>query len=106
MDSGNESNSLRERLSAPLTKILDQHKDKITTLLVGGSASTLGQAIGKDENVRCVAGFCYPLLPGLLRLVVKEPTFVNFVMNNREKLLARLAPPAGLPAGLPEAYSI
>lgn len=93
MEAENEAPTLTAKLSAPLEKIVDQHKDKISALVSGGT-STMGQALGKDENVRKVASFCYPLLPGLLRLVVKEPAFVSFVMHNREKLLAHLAPPA------------
>jgi hypothetical protein len=38
-----------------------------------------------------VATFCYPLLPGLVRLAIKEPVFVSFVMNNREKVLGGLS---------------
>jgi hypothetical protein len=34
------------------------------------------------------------LLPVLIRLAVKEPTFISFVLNNREKLLGSLAAPA------------
>jgi len=56
-------------------------------LFIGGRTSTLGQAIAKDENVRWVARFCYPLLRGLLRSVVREPRFIGFAMQNREKLL-------------------
>lgn len=93
MEAENEAQKLTAKLSAPLGKIVDQHKDKISALLVSGGTSTVGQALGKDENVRKVASFCYPLLPGLLRLVVKEHMFVNFVMQNREKLLAHLPPP-------------
>ena len=93
MEAANESHVLTEKLSVPLAKIVDRHKDKISAMLVSGSNSTV-QALGKDENVRRVATFCYPMLPGLLRLIVKEPRFINFVMSNREKLLARLIPPA------------
>ncbi|WP_332876531.1 hypothetical protein [Massilia sp. S19_KUP03_FR1] len=93
MNTGNESHALADKLSAPLAKIVDRHKDKISALLLSGSTSTVGEALGKDENVRRVASFCYPLLPGLLRLVVKEHMFINFVMQNRERLLAHLPPP-------------
>jgi hypothetical protein len=34
------------------------------------------------------------LLPGLVRLAVKEPTFVSFILSNREKVLAPLTGPA------------
>jgi hypothetical protein len=89
MEAENETHSLTAKLSAPVDKILNKHKDKLSAMLGGDGA------LGKDENVRRVATFCYPLLPGLLRLVIKEPRFINFVMSNREKLLARLVTPAG-----------
>ena len=91
MEPEHASRSLTDKLSAPVNKIVDKHKDKLSSMLGGEGA------LGKDENVRRVAHFCYPLLPGLLRLVVKEATFIHFVMHHREKLLARLVPPAPLP---------
>lgn len=44
--------------------------------------------------MRRIATLCDSLLHGLLRLAVKEPTFVKFVMGSREKLLACLRAPA------------
>lgn len=89
MDAATESRSLAEKLTAPVNKIIDKHQEKLSAMLGGGS-------LGKDENVRKLATFCYPLLPGVLRLVIKEATFINFVMHHREKLLTRLMPPAPL----------
>ncbi len=94
MDIGKHAQSLSDRLAAPLATVIDNNKARITALLASDGAAQVGQALNKDENVRRVATFCYPLLPGLLRLVVKEPAFVSFVMHNREKLLAHLTPPA------------
>jgi hypothetical protein len=93
MESGNAARTLNDKLSAPLAKIIDKHQDKISAMLASSHTSILGQAVAKDENVRRVASYCYPLLPFLLKMVVKEPVFVGFVMNNREKLLSRLATP-------------
>jgi hypothetical protein len=94
MDLEKETHALSEKLAVPMTRIVDKHRGRITAILASDGASHLGNALSKDENVRKVATFCYPLLPGLLRLVVKEHRFIQFVMHNREKLLARLAPPA------------
>jgi hypothetical protein len=60
-------------------------------MLAGGASQATQAALRDDECVRKVASFCYPLLPGLVRLAIKEPVFVNFVMNNREKVLGRLS---------------
>ena len=93
MEAKNGSNALTDKLSAPLAQIIEQHRGKISALLDSGGTSTLAQALVNDDNVRKVASFCYPLLPGLVRVVVKEAMFVNFVMQNREKLLAQLTLP-------------
>lgn len=80
---------LGSKLMAPMSKIISQHETTIRPLL-GGSESAARAALANDETVRKVATFCYPLLPGLVRLAVKEPVFVNFVLNNRERVLATL----------------
>ena len=81
--------TLNDKLAAPLNAIVSRHRASLLPML-GGSGASARAALGNDEAVRKVALFCYPLLPGIVRLAVKEPSFVNFVMNNREKLLARL----------------
>ena len=93
MNLDKESHALSDKLALPMTRIVDKHRGRITAMLAGDGASQLGNALSKDDNVRKVATFCYPLLPGLLRLVIKEHRFIQFVMVNRERLLARLAPP-------------
>ncbi|WP_182915883.1 hypothetical protein [Massilia cavernae] len=40
--------------------------------------------------MRTVATCCYALMPGPVRLAVKEPAFIAFVLANREKVLGRL----------------
>ena len=92
MENEQESHALSSKLAVPLGKIVDKHKDRITAILASDGAAKAGRILSHDENVRKVATFCYPLLPGVLRLVLKEHTFINFVMLNREKLMAHLAP--------------
>lgn len=89
MSSTPDQAGLSEKLMAPMNSILSKHAQTIQPLL-GGSGTAARAALQNDEAVRKVATFCYPLLPGLLRLAVKEPVFVNFVMNNRERVLATL----------------
>jgi len=93
MEFGKGTHALTDKLATPLTQIVEKNKARIMALLASDKATQVSQALNKDENVRQMATFCYPLLPGLLRLVVKEPAFVSFVMHNREKLLAQLASP-------------
>ena len=80
---------LSDKLAAPFNAIVSRHRASLMPML-GGSATSARAALSNDETVRKVAVFCYPLLPGILRLAVKEHSFVDFVLNNREKLLARL----------------
>jgi hypothetical protein len=84
-----EPSGLSDKLAAPLNAIVSRHRASLMPML-GGSGPAARAALANDEAVRKVAVFCYPLLPGLVRLAIKEHTFVNFVMNNREKLLVRL----------------
>ena len=89
MHAATEQSDLADKLAAPFNAIVSRHRASLMPML-GGSATSACQALGNDEAVRKVAVFCYPLLPGIMRLAIKEHTFVNFVMNNREQLLARL----------------
>jgi len=86
-----ESNGLGDKLAGPLNAIIDKKRAELLPLLAGGAGQATQAALRNDECVRKVATFCYPLLPGLVRLAVKEPVFVNFVMNNRETVLGRLS---------------
>jgi len=89
MQNAAEAGNLSNKLMAPMQDIVNKHGPALMPLL-GGSESAARAALSNDEAVRKVATFCYPLLPGLLRLAVKEPMFVNFVMNHRERVLATL----------------
>lgn len=85
----NEQNRLAEKLGGPISAIIDKHRHTIAPMLAQGGGVTRA-ALQNDAAVRTVAGYCYLMLPGLLRLAIREATFVDFVMNHREKLLARL----------------
>jgi hypothetical protein len=89
MQDASEPSGLADKLAAPFNAIVSRHRASLMPML-GGSGPVARAALANDEAVRKVALFCYPLLPGILRLAVKEHIFVNFVMNNRERLLARL----------------
>lgn len=91
MTESTEQAGLGDKLVGPLIAIIDRKRSELLPLLAGGAGPAAQAALRDDECVRKVATFCYPLLPGLLRLAVKEPVFVNFVMNNRERLLGRLS---------------
>jgi len=84
-----EQAALADKLASPLNAIVSRHRASLMPML-GGNGASARAALAQDEAVRKVAVFCYPLLPGIVRLAVKEASFIDFVMHNREKLLARL----------------
>jgi len=90
MNENSESGRLAEKLTGPVSAILDKHCATVGPMLSNGGAVTR-MALQNDAAVRTVATYCYQLLPGLLRLAVKEPVFVDFVLTHREQLLGRLA---------------
>jgi len=94
MDPSSEPAGLSEKLSGPITAIIDKRRADLMPMLQGAHGQAAQAALRDDECVRKVATFCYPLLPVLIRLAVKEPTFISFVLNNREKVLGRLTTPA------------
>ena len=95
MTSAEEQSKLAAKLMEPVARIVGRHAAQLAPLLNNGSAATQS-ALNNDEAVKTVATYCYALLPGLVRLAVKEPSFISFVLANRVKLLGKLA--AGEPA--------
>ena len=90
MDNAADQSKLDQKLLGPMAGIVDRHKNDLLPLMMGKSSELSHAALKNDEMVRTVATYCYALLPGLVRLAVKEPAFISFVMNNREKLLGHL----------------
>jgi len=84
---------MEEKLMGPVSAILDKHRETVLPMLAVNGGGITRAALQNDAAVRTVAGYCYQLLPGLLRLAVKEPVFVDFVMSHREQLLSKLAEP-------------
>lgn len=91
MNDASAEQGLADKLIGPVSSIIDKKREELMPMLSGGAGQAAQHVLRDDECVRKVATFCYPLLPGLVRLAVKEPVFVNFVLNNREKVLGRLA---------------
>ncbi|WP_290688056.1 hypothetical protein [Haematobacter sp. UBA3484] len=94
MEPSSETASLSDKLMGPVTVVIDKRRADLLPMLQAGPGQAAQMALLDDECVRKVATFCYPLLPVLIRLAVKEPTFISFVLNNREKVLGSLAAPA------------
>ena len=90
MTNAEEQVKLASKLMDPVSRIVSRHTAELTPMLNSGAAVT-HSALNNDEAVRTVATYCYALLPGLVRIAVKEPAFISFVLANRVKLLGKLA---------------
>jgi hypothetical protein len=97
MDASAAQSPIEQKITSSLGPIIDKHKSNILPLL-GKSSELSVSDLNHDQAVRTVATYCYALLPGLVRLAVKEPTFIDFVMANRHKLLGKLIPDTDSPA--------
>ena len=79
-----------DKLMIPLTQVLNQHREQILPMLGGQSSGNAHTLLRNDAAMRTLATYSYALLPGLVRLAVREPAFVTFVMDNRDQILERL----------------
>lgn len=77
-------------LMTPMARIVAEHRSTIVNKL-GGEAA-LQAALHNERAIESVADFCYALLPGVVRLAVKEPQFRSFVLANRDRVAALLLP--------------
>ena len=93
MTNPDEQAKLASKLMEPVSRIVARHAVVLAPMLNNGTAMTQS-ALNNDATVTTVATYCYALLPGLVRLAVKEPAFIAFVLANRVKLLGKLAPAA------------
>lgn len=79
-----------DKLMIPLTNVLNQHREQLLPMLGAQPGSNACTLLRNDAAMHTLATCSYALLPGLVRLAVKETVFIDFVMNNRDKILERL----------------
>jgi hypothetical protein len=77
-------------LMQPVCRLIGEHREDILRKMDGKAGQWTASALQNEQAVEALAGICYELLPGLVRLAVKEPAFRTFVMNNRERIVAHL----------------
>ncbi len=77
-------------LMTPLTRMIAERREDILKALHGKPGAVSVAALQNDAAVATLARYCYALLPGVVRLAVKEDKFHAFVMQHRDKLLAQL----------------
>ncbi len=85
-----DPSALADRLRAPMAAIIDKHRSEMAPLLAGKAGELSRSALANDDNVRTVATYAYAVLPGLVRLAVKEPVFIDFVLTHRHTVLDKL----------------
>jgi hypothetical protein len=85
-----DSSALADKLKAPMAAVIDKHRAEMKPMLAGKAGDLSRSALSNDDNVRTVATYAYAVLPGLVRLAVKEPAFIDFVLTHRHTVLEKL----------------
>ena len=85
-----QKTSAKDKLFDYISSTIEQNKSKILPYLKEKTGEASLTALRNDENVEKLAGVIYALLPGVVRLALREQVFVQFVLVNRNKILDRL----------------
>lgn len=80
----------KDKLLDYVAAAIEQNKSKILPFIKEKTGEASLAALRDDSNVEKLGGYIYAFLPGVVRLVLKEATFVRFVLDNRDKLLDKL----------------
>lgn len=84
-----DASAIRQAVAGPLDAVLEKHRTDI--IRIAGPAGMFTEAaLANEETVRTIAAYCHELLPWPVRVAVKKPIFVDYVLQHREPLLARL----------------
>lgn len=82
----------KDKLLAYISTAIEQNKSKILPMIKEKTGEASLAALRDDSNVEKLAGFIYAFLPGLVRFALKEQVFIQFMLDNRDKILAGLLP--------------
>ena len=82
----------KAKLFGYISTAIEENKSKILPLIKEKTGEASLAALRDDSNVEKLAGFIYAFLPGLVRFALKEQVFVQFMLDNRDKILAGLLP--------------
>lgn len=80
----------KDKLFGYVAVAIEQNKSQILPFIKDKTGEASLAALRDDGNIEKLGSFIYALLPGVVRLAVKEETFVHFVLDNRNKLLDKL----------------
>lgn len=84
----------KDKLLTYISTAIEENKSKILPLIKEKTGEASLAALRDDSNVEKLAGFIYAFLPGLVRFALKEQVFVQFMLDNRDKILSGLLPAA------------
>jgi hypothetical protein len=79
----------KDKLLSYVSAAIEQNKSKIIPLIKEKTGEASLAALRDDSNVEKLAIFIYAFLPGVLRLALKEPVFIRFMIDNRDKLIEK-----------------
>lgn len=74
---------------AQTDKVLEEHLPKIRQLFEEKVGPRAMEMLADDAKMTTYSKVVYALLPGAIRVVVKEDSFVAFCFSHRSKLLAQ-----------------
>jgi hypothetical protein len=83
------SAKMNDMMCGALDSVLDKHRSEI--FQIAGKSGAASRTILANETVmRTVAEYCYAALPWPVRMAVKQPVFVDFMMARRERIVEKL----------------
>lgn len=80
----------KDKLLGYVAEAIEHNKSQILPFIKDKIGEASLAALRDDSNVEKLGSFIYALLPGVVRLTLKEETFVRFALDNRNKLLDKL----------------
>ncbi|HCL3539060.1 TPA: hypothetical protein N2A70_006788, partial [Pseudomonas aeruginosa] len=86
-EGGSQSNN---KLASYVSTLIADNKSKIIPLLKQKAGNTSLAALQDDASIQRLSEYLYERLPSVVKLAVSVDAFNQFMMNNREKLLAKL----------------
>ena len=87
-ESENEKKS--NRLVGVIATIIESNKSSILPFLKDKTGDISISFLQNDEAISLVASKIYVLLPAPIRFLLREDAFIQFALNNKEKILGKL----------------
>lgn len=80
----------KDKLLGYVAEAIEHNKSQILPFIKDKVGEASLAVLRDDSNVEKLGSFIYALLPGVVRLTLKEEAFVRFVLDNSNKLLDKL----------------